>query len=60
MVVKEEPNPDDKDKPVKYDAEYMLGFEDIKMELNLDIVRFLPAPDSDAKDKPAKSSTAAN
>jgi hypothetical protein len=60
VVVKEEPNPDDKDKPVKYDAEYMLGFEDIKMELNLDIVRFLPAPESDEKAKPAKSSTAAN
>lgn len=60
VVIKEEPNPDDKDKPVKYDAEYMLGFEDIKMELNLDIVRFLPAPDSDEKAKPAKSSTAAN
>jgi hypothetical protein len=60
VAIKEEPNPEDKDKPVKYDAEYMLGFEDIKMELNLDIVRFLPAPESDEKAKPAKSSTAAN
>ena len=53
--VREVPNPDDKDKPFKYDAEYLLGFENIKMQLDLDLVRFIPAPVAEEKGKPAKA-----
>ncbi len=60
VEIKEEANPENKDKPITLDAAYMLGFEDIKMELNLDIIRFLPEAEEETKGKPAKSSTAAN
>jgi len=53
VTEREAPDPNDKEKAIKYDAEYMLGFEDIKMELDLDVVRFLPEPPAEEKTRPA-------
>jgi hypothetical protein len=51
VKVEEKPDPNVKDgPPIKYDAAYVLGFEKVMVQLEVDLVRFIPdVPDENEK-----------
>lgn len=63
VEIKEESDPNNKDNVIKRDAMYLLGNEQVKLHLELDLVRFVPEEAPVEKGKPAakeKESAAAD
>jgi hypothetical protein len=59
VALEEKPDPDNKEAPpIKYDAAYILGFEQVMAQIEIDLVRFIPEPPPEEKGKkPAETAS---